>query len=66
MFATLRTVRRPRRAGSGSTRSGILNKDEYEAKKAAVESQSEALAALYKALAAGVLTQADYQATRLA
>ena len=45
-------------------KSGVLNKDEYEAKKAGLESQSEALEALDKALAAGVLTQADYQATK--
>jgi hypothetical protein len=45
-------------------RTGVLNKKQYEAKKAALESQSEALAALDKALATGVLTQADYQAMK--
>ncbi|SPF41341.1 exported hypothetical protein [Candidatus Sulfopaludibacter sp. SbA4] len=44
--------------------SGVLTKDEYEAKKAGLESQSEALEALDKALSAGVVTQADYQAIK--
>ncbi|MFZ1129791.1 MAG: SHOCT domain-containing protein [Terriglobales bacterium] len=44
--------------------SGVLSKDEYEAKRAALESQSEALAALDQALATGVMTQADYQSAK--
>src|SRR5580704_14104514 len=44
--------------------SGVLNKDEYEAKKAGLESQSESLAALDKALATGAITPADYQTTK--
>ena len=42
-------------------RAGVLNKDEYEAKKAGLESQREALDALDKALATGAVTPADYQ-----
>jgi len=45
-------------------KSGIFTKDEYEAKRAALESQSAALAALDKALAAGLLTKDEYQARR--
>jgi hypothetical protein len=45
-------------------RAGVLNKDEYEAKKAGLESQREALDALDKALATGAVTPADYQATK--
>lgn len=45
-------------------RLGVLNKDEYDAKRAALESQSAAVEALDKALAAGALTQADYKATK--
>jgi hypothetical protein len=44
--------------------SGILSKDEYETKKAGLESQSEALQALDKALASGVITQEEYQTTK--
>jgi Short C-terminal domain len=40
---------------------GVLNKNEYEAKKAGLESQAEALDALDKALATGTVTQPDYQ-----
>ena len=43
--------------------SGILSKDEYETKKAGLESQSEALQALDKALASGVITQEEYHTT---
>jgi hypothetical protein len=42
-------------------RAGVVNKDEYEAKKAGLESQREALDALDKALATGAVTPADYQ-----
>jgi hypothetical protein len=42
-------------------KSGVLNKDEYEAKKAALESQSEEIKALDNALATGAITPADYQ-----
>ncbi len=42
-------------------KAGVLNKDEYEAKKAALESQSEALKALDNALATGAINQTDYQ-----
>jgi hypothetical protein len=45
-------------------KSGVLNKDEYEAKKAGLESQAEALDALDKALATGVVSQADYPAIK--
>jgi hypothetical protein len=45
-------------------RSGVLNKDEYEAKKAGVEAQSAALEALDKAAAAGVVSQAEYPAIK--
>lgn len=43
---------------------GVLSKGEYEAKKAGLESQSEALDALDKARATGVVTEADYQAIK--
>jgi putative oligomerization/nucleic acid binding protein len=45
-------------------KSGVLNKDEYEAKKAALESQSNAIKALDNALATGAITQVDYQAMK--
>src|ERR1017187_9363536 len=45
-------------------RSGVLSKDEYEEKKAALESQSEALEALEKALATGVVNQTEYRAAK--
>jgi hypothetical protein len=41
-------------------KSGVLNEDEYQAKKTGLESQSKALEALDKALTAGVVTQAEY------
>jgi len=41
--------------------SGIITKDEYEVKKAALESEAGALAALDSALEAGVLTRDEYQ-----
>ena len=41
-------------------KSGVLNKDEYEAKKAGLESQAEALSALDKARETGVVSQAEY------
>jgi hypothetical protein len=44
--------------------SGVLSKDEYEAKKAGLESQSEEFKALDKALATGVIPQADYDAKK--
>lgn len=43
---------------------GVLTKDEYEAKKAGLQSQSEALDALDKARAAGVVTEAEYPAIK--
>jgi hypothetical protein len=43
---------------------GVLSKDEYEAKKAGLESQSEVLDALDKARATGLLTEADYQSIK--
>jgi Short C-terminal domain len=42
-------------------KAGVLNKEEYEAKKSALESQSEALKALDNSLATGAISQADYQ-----
>ena len=39
---------------------GVFNKDEYEAKKAGLESQAAALDALDKARAAGVVTGEDF------
>jgi hypothetical protein len=44
--------------------SGVLNKNEYEAKKAALEFQADQFQALDKALAGGVITQADYDAKK--
>jgi hypothetical protein len=43
---------------------GVITKDEYEMKKAAFESQAEALAALNKALEAGVLNKDEYDARK--
>jgi hypothetical protein len=43
---------------------GVINKDEYEAKKVAFESQAEALAALNKGLEAGVLSKDEYGARK--
>jgi hypothetical protein len=45
---------------------GILTKGEYEAKRAALETQSSALTALDKALEAGVFTKDEYQARMIA
>jgi hypothetical protein len=46
-------------------RSGVLTPDEYQAKKAALESEAGARAALDKALAAGVITQEEFQARKV-
>jgi hypothetical protein len=42
-------------------KAGILTQGEYEAKRAALETQSSALTALDKALEAGVFTKDEYQ-----
>lgn len=44
--------------------SGILTKNEYEAKKAALESEATVLASLDKALESGILTKDEYQARK--
>jgi hypothetical protein len=44
--------------------SGVLSRNEYEAKKASLEFESDQLTALDKALADGVINQADYDAKK--
>jgi hypothetical protein len=44
--------------------SGVLSRNEYEAKKASLEYQSHELTALDKALADGVISQTDYDAKK--